>query len=235
MSAMVLTLTHSSWRCVVGLFFRKPLGKKIILVVMPHERKVSVGGADYPDEVKADPPLSIEGAVNAHRVVSEGWLKEVGPSVKRIYCPPFSRILSTASALALKYGVPIETMEGLGQAFNTEDGRPRMFYPGFPREKSGMVHWQADATASLHEIWSRHDDGDIIVVYGQKPVIATVVGLSWGVVDEPRLRSIAKNRDLSSKLGFLVFTLVVGGGQVKLTPDPHVGGQVKLTPPPDPQ
>ena len=159
-----------------------------------------------PNELRANPPLTPEGALAIHGLVP--GVEAFGP-FSAIYSSRLSRALGTASVFAMAYGLDIQTMELLGQPAN-KDGDEVIPYPG--HEGEDLPDWKENGIRALRSIGTRHVSEKILVV-SHRPVIGDIIAHTRGISDAVGLETVVNNHMLAPR-GFVIFS--VDGDNIEL-------------------
>lgn len=175
------------------------------VVAVLHGRKAeSIIG---PDELRANPPLTPEGALGIHGLVP--GVEAFGP-FSAIYSSRLSRALATASLFAMAFKLDIMTMELLGQPAN-KDGKDVIAYPGY--EGQDLPDWQDGGVRALQNFEDGILAGEKILVVSHRPVVGGIIAHTKGIHDLAGLNGIVNDPMLAPR-GFVVFS--VDGKDIKL-------------------
>ena len=175
-------------------------------IMVFHGNKVEGLGLN-PVEIKANPPMTLDGMAKILDLVPE--VQGMNPG--RIYCSRMARALNTASVFSLELDLDIQTKSKLGQHGN-RDGQEDIFYPG--HEGEDLVKFQADGVEALREIYNEIPEKDAtVLVVSHRPTICGVVAHTADVHDNRGISSFLKDPQYTDK-GYVV--LEINKGTMKL-------------------
>lgn len=186
----------------------------MIITAVFHGPKAN-GVAGLPGQVASNPPLSLAGMENIHRLAQKWKTDSIFPKeFDGFYSSRMARATDTASVLANEWDMDFLTLRKLGQMANKE-GDVIHYYPGC--EEESLVTWQADAIDAITSICNRHGSDHHVLVVSHRPIIGGIIALSQGIQsDEVALDKVVSD-PLIVAAGFVQFDVKVVGGALDAT------------------
>ncbi len=179
---------------------------RMLIVAVFHDEKVSVG-TDYPDEIRANPTMSVTGMGNILKRVSK--IAAEG-AFDAFYCSRVARALDTASVIALELDLDFKTMRELGQ-FANKDGDDVVFYPG--HDEDNCVSWQQDGLNAFGQIAAMHEHDARVIVVSHRPILGGIVAHIRRIRDEVGIKAVVNEPTLVED-GYIVFEVTDGGIEI---------------------
>ena len=180
------------------------------LIVVPHGAKVT-GVTQYPPELGADPPMTMEGKWKMLNLVPA--LRALGP-YDGVYCSLMDRACGTMCTIVKQLGIRrVVCIYELGQMGNLEPDGKVIMYPG--HEQDNVVIWQTEGLFSVGRIiWEDYTQLSAsqpsvhrnlkVLVFSHRPILAGLVANAKGITNREGIQKILDDPDLT-KNGFVVF------------------------------
>ncbi len=146
----------------------------VIVTAVLHTTKVS-GLADKPPALQANPPLSLQGMVEAYNLLER--IQALGP-YHSLYCSRLARTADVMSVIALALNQDFQTRAGLGQHANKE-GDVTFRYPG--HEHESVLEWQRDTVETLQQLEKEHGPKAHILIVTHRPCVAGLRAKTRGI------------------------------------------------------
>ncbi|MDO8590446.1 MAG: histidine phosphatase family protein [bacterium] len=178
------------------------------IVVVPHGAKVT-GVTQYPPELGADPPMTMEGKAKMLSLVPA--LKALGP-YDSVYCSLMDRACGTMCTIVKQLGIKLVTcLEELGQYGNLDGDGTVIAYPG--HENDNVITWQKQGLEAVQSIWnevvgvmsSGAGCGKKVLVFTHRPILAGLVAITASVTEAGGIQKILDDQKLTGR-GFRVFS-----------------------------
>ena len=165
------------------------------IVAVFHSDKVE-GLDTFPQELQANPPMTISGMVKIHALIPQ-LMEE---RIQEIYSSLLARGPDTASVIALALGKEIYTLRELGQHSN-KDGTRVIAYPGF--EGEGFSTWQTNAMEGIEKIHVR-STASVVAITSHRPVIAGLIAFTRGIASDAGIKAV-RDEPQTTEGGYRVF------------------------------
>ncbi len=168
-----------------------------IVAVFHASKVVGLGGSL--DAVAANPPMTIDGMEEIHKILPA--IEAYGPFAS-MYCSRLARAGDAASVIATAFDMDYQTIKKLGQHANM-DGKILRYYPGF--EKDNFLTWQADGIEALKSLAGKHGRrGETVIVVSHRPILGGVVAHCQGAKSPEEVYATVCDQATVGK-GFRIF------------------------------
>lgn len=184
------------------------------IVVVPHGKKVS-GVIQYPPELGADPPMTMEGKVAMLTLVPD--LMAFGP-YDACYCSLMDRATGSMCTIVKQMSIRrVICIDELGQYGNLDGDGTVIAYPG--HENDNVRTWQEQGLLAVRIIHAEVAQGGLaegtvagkgklpekmVLVFTHRPILAGLVAAASGVTYAKEIQRILDDKGLIGK-GFRVF------------------------------
>lgn len=184
------------------------------MVFVPHGAKLT-GVGQYPPELGADPPMTMEGKQKMLKLVPA--LQALGP-YDSAFCSLMDRACGTMCTIVKQLGIKrVVCIDELGQMGNLDSDGKVIAYPG--HEKDDIITWQEQgykaigmiSDEALKDGWplvAAYGPGGVperkVLVFSHRPILAGLVAHAKGITDAPGIQTILDDPTLV-KNGFVVF------------------------------
>lgn len=184
------------------------------LVVVPHGNKVT-GVTQYPPELGADPPMTMEGKAKMLGLVPA--LQALG-TYDAVYCSLMDRACGTMCTIVKQLAIKrVVCIEELGQYGNLDADGSVISYPG--HETDNVLTWQAQGLAAVQLIYTevtrdglaeeRYLPAMKVLIFTHRPILAGLVAATFGVTFAEGIQQRLDDKGLVGK-GFRVFETTYG-------------------------
>lgn len=182
------------------------------IVVVPHGAKVT-GVTQYPPELGADPPMTMEGKAKMLALVPT--LKELGP-YDAVFCSLMDRACGTMCTIVKQLGVKrVICIDELGQYGNLDSDGTVIAYPG--HENDDVLTWKKQGLQTVQIIHTEVAQGGLaegftdgkehlkkVLVFTHRSILAGLIAAAAYISDAEGIQKILDAKELPGK-GFRVF------------------------------
>lgn len=184
------------------------------IVFVPHGAKLT-GVGQYPPELGADPPMTMEGKAKMLKLAPA--LQALGP-YNAVFSSLMDRACGSMCTIVKQLGIKrVVCIDELGQMGNLDADGAVIAYPG--HENDNVITWQEQGWIAIKMVFDEtlRDTSPLVAAYGpngvperkvlvfsHRPILAGLVAVAKGITDAPGIQAVLDDPGLV-KNGFVVF------------------------------